>query len=188
MHTTSVSLLERLRQPGSAEAWGRFVDLYTPLLYYWACRLGLQEADAADLVQEVFTLLLQKLPEFTYDRDKSFRGWLRTVTLNKWREIQRRRPAAPLDATGPFLAELPAPDGLAEGWETEYRRQLVGRALELVRPEFQLHTWQAFWECAVLGRPATAVAKAHGTTANAVYLSKARVLRRLRRELEGLLG
>jgi len=38
MNTTSVSLLERLRQPTAQQAWQRFVDLYTPLLYYWACR------------------------------------------------------------------------------------------------------------------------------------------------------
>ena len=33
------------------EGWTRFVQLYTPLLYFWARRLGLQEQDAADLVQ-----------------------------------------------------------------------------------------------------------------------------------------
>src|SRR5438552_1694044 len=66
MHTTSISLLERIRQPAEREAWGRFVELYTPLLYYWACRLGMQESDAADLVQDVFAVLVQKLPVFTY--------------------------------------------------------------------------------------------------------------------------
>ena len=61
----------------------RFVELYTPLLYYWARRVGLRRQDAADLVQDVFTLLVRKLPEFTYDRNKRFRAWLRTVTLNR---------------------------------------------------------------------------------------------------------
>jgi RNA polymerase sigma-70 factor (ECF subfamily) len=57
----------RLRQPSDAEAWTRFVELYTPLLYRWSCRLGLQDADAADLVQDVFGILLGKLPQFDYD-------------------------------------------------------------------------------------------------------------------------
>src|SRR5687768_3792442 len=48
LHTTSLTLLERLRQPGDQEAWTRFVQLYTPLLYHWARRAGLQEQDAAD--------------------------------------------------------------------------------------------------------------------------------------------
>ncbi len=64
MSTTPVSLLEQLRQPTAARAWPRFVELYAPLLYDWARRLGLQDADAADLVQDVFAILLRKLPEF----------------------------------------------------------------------------------------------------------------------------
>jgi RNA polymerase sigma-70 factor (ECF subfamily) len=76
---TPVSPLDRLRQPGEADAWTRFVHLYTPLLFQWASRAGLREHDAADLVQDVLTLLVQKLPEFTYDPAKSFRGWLRTT-------------------------------------------------------------------------------------------------------------
>src|SRR5262245_37397575 len=96
MNTTSASLLERLGQPAERElAWNRFVRLYTPLLYHWARRLELSSADAADLVQEVFALLLRQLPRFAYDARKSFRGWLRIVTLNRWRDL-RRRCALPL--------------------------------------------------------------------------------------------
>ena len=49
---TPASLLERLRRPAEQQAWARFVDLYTPLLYYWARRTGCPEADAADLTQD----------------------------------------------------------------------------------------------------------------------------------------
>src|SRR5688572_29289901 len=99
MNTTPVSLLERLRQPSTEEAWCRFVDLYTPLIYYWARKVGAQPQDAADLVQDVFTLLVRKMPGFTYDEHRSFRGWLRVVTLNKWRESRRRQtPTVQSDA------------------------------------------------------------------------------------------
>src|SRR2546423_12975097 len=100
MDTTSVSLLERLREPAQQDAWGRFVDLYTPLIYYWARRVGLPPEEAADLVQDVLTLLVQKLPEFQYDPQKSFRGWLRTLTLNKWRGNRRRRRPVLTQASG----------------------------------------------------------------------------------------
>ena len=73
----------RLKSPDNGLAWSRFVELYTPLIYFWARKCGLQSPDAADLVQDVLTLLVDKLPEFQYDRSGSFRGWLRTVTLNK---------------------------------------------------------------------------------------------------------
>ena len=113
MHTTPVSLLERLRQPGEQEAWRRFVALYTPLLFFWSRRLGLQDADAADLVQDVLVLLYRKLPGLAYDPRRSFRGWVRTVLLNRWRERQRR-PSLPLTDSDAALAELPAPDGSQE--------------------------------------------------------------------------
>src|SRR5258707_1223697 len=92
MHTTSPSLLDRLRDSAEQEAWNRFVKLYTPLLFFWARRLGLQDQDAADLVQDVFAVLVQKLPEFTYNRNQGFRRWLHTILNNKWRNQQRRHP------------------------------------------------------------------------------------------------
>jgi RNA polymerase sigma-70 factor, ECF subfamily len=187
MNTTSVSLLERLRQPGEAEAWARLVELYTPLLYYWACKMGLQEQDAADLVQDVFTVLVQKLPEFQYDRHKSFRGWLRTILCNKWRDQQRRSAAFPCSHDEAALANLAGPDAPEPFWETEYRQQLVGRALELMQAEFQPATWKACWEAVVSGRPAADVAAELGMSVAAVYAAKSRVLRRLRQQLDGLL-
>jgi hypothetical protein len=44
MNTTSASLLERVRRPTDQQGCERLVDLYTPLLYFWACRTGFQPA------------------------------------------------------------------------------------------------------------------------------------------------
>jgi RNA polymerase sigma-70 factor (ECF subfamily) len=186
MNTTSVSLLQRLRRPDEPGAWERFVHLYTPLIYHWACRAGLQQSDAADLVQDVFVLLLRKLPEFDYDRDGSFRAWLRTVTLNLWRTRLRRR-GLPTDP-GASPDGVAAPDGVIELAEAEYRDQLVRRALELLRTDFETPTWRAFWECVVNDRPTAEVAAELGMNPGAVRTAKCRVLARLRQELEGLLS
>src|SRR6185369_6361079 len=89
MLSTSVTLLERVRKRDDQAAWERFVALYTPLLYRWAQRAGLADQDAADLVQDVLVLLMQELPNFEYDAARrNFRGWLKTVTINKCRERQ----------------------------------------------------------------------------------------------------
>ena len=185
MHTTSASLIERLRQPAAHAAWERFVDLYTPLLYTWAGRLGLAGDDAADLVQEVLTLLVRKLPEFTYDRGRSFRSWLKTVLLNKWREGRRGKPAGHPSAGDP--ADWPGPDPAAEAEEAEFQRHLAVRALQLMQAEFQPTTWKACWEQVVHGRTAAEVAAELGITEAAAHVAKSRVLRRLRQELRGLL-
>jgi RNA polymerase sigma-70 factor (ECF subfamily) len=76
MLSTPASLLERLREPHDAEAWERFVHLYSPLLVYWAKKFRLGDDDAADFVQEIFALLLETLPSFQYDPARRFRGWL----------------------------------------------------------------------------------------------------------------
>jgi RNA polymerase sigma-70 factor (ECF subfamily) len=185
VHTTSASLLERLHQPDDQDAWGRFVNLYTPLLYFWACRLGLQQSDASDLVQDVFTLLVEKLPEFAYDPQKSFRNWLRTVLRNKWHEWRRRKlPSAAGDVR---LSGLASPDDTDLISDAEFQQHLTLRALQLMQSEFRPSTWKACWEQVVQGRPADAVAAELGMTVNAAYLAKGRVLRRLRQELDGSL-
>jgi RNA polymerase sigma-70 factor (ECF subfamily) len=187
MHTTPVSLLQRLRQPGAADAWERFVRLYTPLLFFWARRLGCQDEDAADLVQEVFAVLVEKLPGFIYDPKRSFRSWLRTVALNKFRD-GRRGPAARLHLLPETaLAAVPAPNPTAAFEEAEYRDFIVGRALRLMQADFRPTTWKACWEHGVRGRPAAEVAAELGLSEGAVFVATSRILRRLRAELEGLL-
>jgi RNA polymerase sigma-70 factor (ECF subfamily) len=184
MTPTPVSLLERLRQPNEHEAWGRFVALYTPLVYTWARRVGLQESDAADLVQDVFAMLLEKMPHFVYDRQGSFRAWLKTVTLNQWR-AGRRRAATRREEPGP-APEVAVADGLEAFWETEYQQHLVGQALRVMRSDFQPQTWQACWELVVDGQPAARVAQRLGLSVGTVYAARCRVLARLRQELAGL--
>jgi RNA polymerase sigma-70 factor, ECF subfamily len=185
---TPASLLERLRQPADEAAWGRFVNLYTPLLFHWAGRLGVKSPDATDLVQDVLLVLVQKLPGFHYNPDKTFRGWLWTVTLNKWREKQRHRAADVLEPNAAVFAALESPDGAAAFAEEEYRQYLVQRALRLMQAEFHASTWKAFWEFAIRARPAAEVGAELGLSLEAVYTAKSRVLRRLRRELNGLLA
>jgi len=184
---TSSSLLVRLRRLDDQNAWDRFVRLYTPLIYAWSRRVGLQPQDAADLVQDVLTTLVRKLPEFNYQQTGSFRAWLRSITLNRWRDVCRRKAARPTEQAGEQIVDVPTPadeDSLAEA---EYRAHLVARALELMQTEFQPATWKACWELVVVGRTAADIARELQISENAVYLAKGRVLRRLRKELDGLL-
>lgn len=111
-----------------------------------------------------------------------------TVVRNKWREQQRRRPVPSPQAAAEDLAGLASPDDAEGITEAEYQQYLTKRALQLMQAEFQPATWKAFWGCVVEERPAAELARELGMTENAVYLAKGRVLRRLRQELDGLLG
>ncbi|MGH7140434.1 MAG: RNA polymerase sigma factor [Pirellulales bacterium] len=184
MNTTPASLLVRLRRPEDHEAWARFVQLYTPLLLHWASQWGLQSADAADLVQEVFVSLVRSLPTFEYDGRRSFRGWLHTVVRHKWIELRRGRGRLPADDDG--LSSAAAADHLAALEQAEFNALLAHRALELIEGEFRPSTLAAFRAVVLDDRPAAEVAAELGLTVNAVYLARNRVLRRLRDELEGM--
>jgi len=185
MDTTSPSLLIRLRQPGEQDAWRRFVQMYTPLLFRWARRWGLRDQDAADMVQDVCVILMQKLPTFQYDPRRGFRNWLHTIALNKFRDFCRRRGSRPTE--GGSLSDVAAQELSDELAATEYRQHVVGRALQLMQAEFAPKMWKACWEHVVAGRPAVEVAKELGISPGTVYVAKSRIMMRLRKELAGLL-
>jgi len=182
MEPTPASLLQRLRHPEDQAAWDRLVELYTPLLFHWAERLGLQDADAADLVQDVFVILVRRLPDFRYDPGQSFHAWLKTVTVNRWRERCRARTPVVTDRTWEEL-----PDRTIIEDDHEDRRILAHRALKLIEGEFSPVLWQAFREYALAGRPPHEVARELGLSPGTVYSIKSKVLHRLRQELQDFL-
>ena len=184
MPDTPVSLLDRLRAAPDPADWFRFAELYSPLLLYWGKRLGLQEADAADLAQDVLARVWQEIGSYHRRPGARFRAWLWTVTRNRHRERARRyQPGTDAGVNG----FIDPGDPVGELVEGEYQAYLVHRALDLMKAEFEPVTWRACWQFVVEGRPAADVAAELGVTPNAVYLAKARVLRRLRAELDGLL-
>jgi RNA polymerase sigma-70 factor, ECF subfamily len=185
MHTTSPSLLQQIRSPTDQAAWERFVNLYTPLIYRWVRRGGVLEQDAADLVQDVLTTLVREMREFEYDPNKSFRSWLRTIALHKWRDYCRRKSAAP-EIQAMEMSLLLGPSEDDDFADEEYRCYLVARALQLMKTDFEPNTWKACFERVVEGRPAADVAAELGMTENAVFVAQSKVLRRLREDLEGL--
>jgi len=187
---TSASLLDRVRS-AQPEGWRRLVSLYGPLVYAWCRKAGLQDHDAADVVQNVFQSVLKGINDFRRDRPgDSFRRWLRTVTRNKVRDFWRaesRAPQADGGTEAPLrLTQWPDAEEPDDG-HIEEIDQMYHRALELVRAEFEDRTWQAFWRVVVDARPAADVANELNMSPNAVYIAKSRVVTRLRAEFGELL-
>jgi RNA polymerase sigma-70 factor (ECF subfamily) len=187
---TRASLLIQIRDGSNHAAWQEFVNLYGPLVYGFARKRGLQDADAADLMQDVLRSIASAIGRLDYDRNQgTFRGWLFTITRNKvfnFLSARRIRPQGSGDsATNRLLAE--EPDGSSDGtdaWELEYQRRLASLAMERVKGEFQENTWRAFWLTAVEGVAASEVAAQTGMSLGAIYVAKSRVLARLREQVE----
>jgi RNA polymerase sigma-70 factor (ECF subfamily) len=189
---TRASLLARIRDPHDQDAWRQFFQLYASLVYGFARKRGLQDADAADLMQEVLRSVAGAAGRLDYDpRRGSFRGWLYTVTRNKlynFLDGSRRRERGTGDTEAQLRLEEHAAheEDAAAAWDREYERQRFAWAAEQVKGEFQEATWRAFWMTAVEGQNARAVGQTLGLSPGAVYVAKSRVLARLREEVRQL--
>jgi RNA polymerase sigma-70 factor (ECF subfamily) len=187
---TRVSLLIRLRDSQDHLAWTEFVELYAPLIYDFACKQGIQDADAADLTQEVLRAIARAIKRFDYDSQRgTFRGWLFTLVRNKLRNflVRRKRHSQGSgdSAVQQVLAEFPAPqDDPEELWERECERRRFNWAAERVRNEVHDSTWQAFWRTAVEGQSGQEVAEALGLRVASVYVAKGRVMARIKEQLK----
>ena len=184
---TRPTLLLRLRDKENAPAWHEFVQLYGPLVFGYGVQRGLNEADAADLCQEVMCAVAGGIERFAYDPARgSFRAWLMRVTrnrLNSFFERQyRRAPANGSTTVLELLAERPSP--LEEDqWTAEYQRRLFDWAAVEVRGEFEPTSWEAFWQTAMLDRSGQEVAASLGLSVGAVYIARSRVLARLKQKV-----
>src|SRR5262249_41950332 len=181
---TRPSLLLRLRNAHDGAAWAEFVALYAPLVYGYVRKQGLQDADAADLTQDVLQAVASGLGRLEYDPARgAFRNWLFTVVrrkLSKWRVAQEARPHGGDPATWHLLEQYPAPDAIQAAWEAEWEQRVFAWACEQVKRDVAEATWQAFWRTAVDGLPGKQVAAEVGLSIAAVYLARSRVLARLR--------
>lgn len=186
---TRASLLLQIRDGTNHGAWQEFMRLYGPMVYGFARKRGLQDADAADLMQDVMRSVSTSIGRLDYDRNQgAFRGWLFTITRNKvfnFLSARRIRPQGSGDTTtNRMLDNQPDDNDGADVWEVEYQRRLAAIAMERVKSEFQENTWQAFWLTAVEGIAAADVAKRVGMSPGAIYVAKSRVLARLKEEVE----
>lgn len=189
---TRPSLLVRIRNCNDHQAWTEFVEIYEPLIYRLARRKGFQDADAAELTQEVFVAVASAIDRWRPDPGRGkFRAWLfriaRNLMINLLVHHRRHPPAAGDTSVGRLLEMQASPDGPESVlFDREYKRQTFHWAAEQIRDEFRESTWRAFWRTAVDGRPVRQVADELELSPGAVYVARSRVMARLRETVEGL--
>jgi len=186
-----VTLLVRVKARDPV-AWERFVVMYSPIVFRWCCRAGLQDADAADVGQEVFRTVAGSINNFEHGLGGgSFRGWLWTVTRSRILDFRRKQKRSPPGIGGSAAYEKLGglPDEVLDEHDPsdqDDKLQLVRRGVELVLVNCKEVTRRAFLLTVVEGRPPADVARELGLTVNAVYVAKSHILRRIRDELDGL--
>jgi RNA polymerase sigma factor (sigma-70 family) len=144
---TRPSLLVRIRDAGDDAAWVTFVTIYGPLVYRYACRRGVQDADAADVTQDVMNKVAGTIRSFEYRPDRGrFRDWLLTITRHRVAQFYKCRAQSPEQ---PFrsgeLEKLGGGDDPPDAdWNEAFNARVLRVALDRVRPHYEAVTWCAF--------------------------------------------
>jgi RNA polymerase sigma-70 factor (ECF subfamily) len=190
---TSPTLLGRLRQtPTDQAAWEEFVDRYGRKIYGWCRQWNLQDADAQDVTQIVLVRLAQQLPRFIYDRSRSFRGWLRTLTQHAWSDFLKRRARAGRGSgdrqVKAFLQSLAGRDDLVAALQEQFDQELLERATARVRLRVTPRSWEAFRLTALEGLLGAEAARRLDMRVAAVFKAKNRVQKLLQEVIGQLEG
>lgn len=182
----STALLQGLNQRSNEDAWRRFCARYEPMLLAFAQRAGLRDEDARDVVQETLVVFLGSFRDGRYDPQRGrLRSWLQGIVLNKIREARRRlakqevQVADPTSSTA-FMDRVPDNRKLNDIFEEEWERGIMAECLREVHRHVDARTFRTFELYAVENWPAEKVADHLGISRNTVYVSKTRVLSRLR--------
>lgn len=190
---TRATLLLKLRDGQDSQAWSVFLRDYGPMVYRFVRSRGLQDADAADLVQDVLRSVGQAIGRLDYEKEKGgFRAWLFTITRNKlytyFERKQRRGPTGNDTAQWKMLQQASTGrDELQEQWELEHQQQLLARAVKIMKPSIDPKTWAAFELTAIQGLSVPDVGRQLDMKAGAIYVARSRVTAKLRAEVERMI-
>jgi RNA polymerase sigma-70 factor (ECF subfamily) len=191
---TRYSLLSRMQDREDQDSWKDFFDTYWRLIYSFAIKSGLTDAEAQDVVQETVISVAKDIEKFKRDPSLgSFKGWLRNLTRWRIADQLRKRTRSVLagnnlpttstsadEIAGPVNADLEAI------WEKDWQANLLEAAMERVKPRVREEHYQMFDLNVVRQWPAGKVAQTLGVNIGRVYLAKYRVMALIKKEIRVL--
>ncbi len=184
---TRHSLLRRLHDRADATAWSEFCTIYEPVIYRFAKRFHLQDADAREVSQEVLLLVSRKVEAFDTQANGRFRGWLAKLARHATIDLLRKRRERPVGGSDLFRIMKEIPKLEIESSATflsEARHQQFHWAADQVRLSSVPGTWRAFWMTAIENVPAIEVARRLEMSVGAVYVARCRTLARIKQLID----
>jgi RNA polymerase sigma-70 factor (ECF subfamily) len=192
--STRYSLLSRLQNWDDQDSWRDFFDTYWHLIYSYALKSGLTEAEAQDVVQETIISVAKNIQKFRRDRSLgTFKGWLKNLT--RWRIADQLRKRTQLSAadedkrsTVGDIMEIPGTTdpGLESVWEQEWKANLLDTAMRRVKRRVKEEHYQMFDLYVLKQWPVRKVAQTLDVSVGQVYLAKHRISLLIRREIRAL--
>ncbi|XZE18048.1 RNA polymerase sigma factor [Pirellulaceae bacterium SH449] len=185
---TRESLILRLPKMSDSGAWKEFLEIYEPLVFRFARRRGLQEADALEVAQNVFIAVAKAVERWQPNPEQGkFRSWLFRIARNQLVNHvskHRRDKATGRTAEWNLLYDLSDRSTVDADALQDYRREMFRLAAIQVRESVQKETWDAFWRTAVLDEDIELVAHELGLSRGAVYIARSRVTAKIRSLIE----
>jgi RNA polymerase sigma-70 factor (ECF subfamily) len=164
------------------------------LIYSYALKSGLTEAEAQDVVQETIISVAKNIQKFRRDRSLgTFKGWLKNLT--RWRIADQLRKRTQLSAadedkrsTVGDIMEIPGTTdpGLESVWEQEWKANLLDTAMRRVKRRVKEEHYQMFDLYVLKQWPVRKVAQTLDVSVGQVYLAKHRISLLIRREIRAL--
>jgi RNA polymerase sigma-70 factor (ECF subfamily) len=193
---TRITLLLKMKNPEDSASWQDFYNTYRKLIYGYAMRYGLNEAEADEVLQETVIEVFKRIGEFNYDPTKSFKAWLLKNTW--WRvqdQLRKRKHSSRLptptdepERSTDLINRIPDPHGneLDPLWEDEWQKNLLSLAIDRLKTKIKPKQYQIFDLYVLKEWTPEKVAETFGVSTGQVYLSKFRIMRMLKKELHEL--
>ena len=185
---TNPSLIARVKDLGDGASWVEFLGIYQPVVYRMARRRHLQDADAQDVMQQVFLSISRSIERWEAgDGQPPFRAWLTTIARNAITKALARRPrdqATGTTSAADILENEPAVEATASEILAEARQEIIRWATEQIRSEFSEEIWQIFQQTAIHGVPIADVAKSSGRSTGWIYVARFRIIARLKEKIQ----
>ena len=187
--STRSSVLRAVANTENEAAWQRLFDLYAGFVFSIARSKGLNDADADDIVQVVFTDLARNLPTFQYDRAKGkFRAYL--SGLVNWRVMDKLKVGKrDADLKASFWEEAKAASSDDNGFaEREWQAAALEEALRRIKPDVNPEHYAAFVASAIEGQDTETVMRLYGISGDNLYQIRKRLTARLRETVASVLA
>lgn len=180
---TTTELLAGLHDSGNRAAWDEFDRRYRPILIAFLRRMGLSDADAADVAQETLACFVQDYRRNKYDRAQGrLRSWLIGIARCRLADLRRARGRRREARGESAIVDLPADAEAETAWDAAEHRYIFEQAISELRKTARFHerTVEAFDRAVLQREPIETVSAALGLTPQEIYNAKNRVVQRLR--------
>ncbi len=185
MDETRSSLLHRVRDLRDRDGWREFDLFYRPMLVRYARARGLDTVSAEEIAQQCLTSIVKQISAF--ERQRSFRGWLRRMVDHKVADFFASRSRQGRAGAVALQNAPDAPPEPSEIWETQWNETHLQTLLTELRNSFAEHTLRAF-ELYVLSHYDVAeIGRVLDMTPNQIYVAKSRVITHIKKNFGDML-